>query len=135
MRPLAITAICCLSACASQDLQGYVAPLSAEGAAKAAYDITEFVGTRTNPAAGSISVQQPEGDGLVYPALTDDLRAAGYTVTDDGKRRLRYAVSAFDDGVILRATLGETSIARLYRTNAAGIMEPSGPETITDEAE
>lgn len=138
MRAVTLGLFCCgLSACAtSGGFQSYVVPmLSPEAASQAAYDITAFVGQQITPAAGPIAVLQAPGDTALWPKLTDDLRAAGYTVADDhGRHHLRFAVAKLPDGTFLRVTLDQTSMAQLYRSDPAGGIEPSGPATILTAA-
>jgi hypothetical protein len=130
MRPLALAAICVVSACATSR-PGYVAPVSPEGAAQAAYDIAAFVGRQTRPDQGDISIRTAPGDELLRADLTNNLHAGGYTVTDgQARHRLRYAVSTLPDGTFLHATLDGTSMARLYHGDPSGRLDPSGPETI-----
>jgi hypothetical protein len=135
MTRFVLIAVCGLSACAPPR-QSYVAPLSPEGAAQAAYDIAGFVGELMRPDQGGISIRKAPGDELLWSDLTNNLQAGGYTVTNGKARhRLRYAVSTLPDGTFLHATLDGTSIARLYHAGPSGRLEPSGPETlITDEA-
>jgi hypothetical protein len=130
-----LIATCALSACAAPR-QSYVVPLSPEGAAQAAYDIAGFVSGQTRPDQGDIAIRKAPGDDLLWSDLTNTLHAGGYTITDgEARHSLRYAVSTLPDGTFLHATLDGTSIARLYRADPSGRLDPSGPETlITDEA-
>jgi hypothetical protein len=137
MRSLILAAVCGLSACASGGFKSYVTPMSSEATSRAAYDIAAFVGQQIQPSAGPIAVLQARDDTTLWPKLTDDLRAAGYTVEDvRAKHHLRFAVSTLPDGTILRATLDHTSMAQLYHSVGADQIEPSGPATIlSTEAE
>jgi hypothetical protein len=129
MRAIALAMFCGLTACVAPGLKPYVTPLSPEAASQAAYDIAAFVGQQIKPSAGSIAVLQAPDD-FVWPKLTDDLRAAGYTVGGGiAKHHLRFAVSTLPDGTVLRATLDQTSMAQLYHATGDQI-EPSGPATI-----
>jgi hypothetical protein len=137
MRGIALAMICGLSACAAPGFKPYVTRLSPEASSQAAYDIAAFVGQQIKPSAGSIAVLQAPDD-TVWPKLTADLRAEGYTISDDAqvKHHLRFAVSNLPDGTVLRATLDMTSMAQLYHARGADEIEPSGPATIlSTEAE
>jgi hypothetical protein len=124
----------CLVGCVPPP-QSYVAPLSPEGAAVAAYDIVVFTEAHARPKAGPISVLQPVGDTVLWPVLTNDLRARGYTVTAAGRRQLRYSVSFLAEGTFLRVSLGSVSAARLYHQEPNAQLAPSGPFTVIEAAD
>lgn len=135
MRVSPILTMLLLPACTIQmgRQASYVGPLSQEAAAQAAYDITGFVSHQIRPEDGAIAVTQPPGDTMLFPELTDNLRTAGYTVTEGtrmAKHHLRFSVSAMPDGTFLHATLDAASIAQLYHQDANQILRPSGPATI-----
>lgn len=129
MRATAFVMVCGLSACAAPGFKPYVTPLSPEASSRAAYDIATFVGQQIKSSAGPIAVLQAPDD-TVWPLLTDDLRAAGYTISNGmAKHRLRFAVSTLSDGTIVRATLDQTSMAQLYHV-FDGQIEAASPATI-----
>lgn len=116
----------------SSGIESYVAPVSAESGARAAYDIADFVRTRLRPGE-AIAVQAPTGDGVVGPDLASDLQTEGYVLAPDAKHKLAYVVSTIADGTYVRIQLDGIDAARLYHTFSGG-MEPAGPFTVEDRS-
>jgi hypothetical protein len=93
-----------------------------------------FVGQQTRPSNGPIAVLHPPGDTVLWPLVADDLRTAGYTVTDgQAAHHLRFAVISLPDGTVLRARLDTVSLAQLYHAEPTGMLAPSGPATILSD--
>jgi hypothetical protein len=133
MRRAVIVLCGCLAGCVRPP-QSAVVPLSAEGAAVLAYDITAFTEahcSRREP----ISVVLAEGDTTFWPVVAKDLHTARYNITSGAPVQLRYSVSTLAEGTFLRVSLGSVSAARLYHEEPNAQLAPSGPFTVIEAAE
>src|SRR5689334_15104117 len=128
MRALVLASAMAVAAC-SQQMPGYVEPVSSETAARMSYDIADLIKSNTKPASGAIAIDKPAGDVMIAPALATDLEADGFQVSDHGRHHLSYVVTTIPDGVVLRLFFDHWSAARLYQSSGA-MSAPAGPFSI-----
>lgn len=99
-----------------------------------------FVAQQLPPARTTLVLEPPaegQGSNAVTSALGPALRQAGFAVADpkaevSGAVRVRYLVTAMDDGVLVRLRLGDTEAARWYRPDAAGSLAAASPFTVRE---
>lgn len=127
-----------LTGCAVRPDESFVERIEAPADAQVlATGMVDFVVARL-PAASSTVVLDPtpsdQAGNALTPAFVAALRQHGFAVADSaqvgtaGVHRLRYWVSALDNGTLIRLSLdGSTEAARFFVRNTAGGLQPGGP--------
>src|SRR5271165_2987982 len=122
------------SGCAS-GMRSYVETITPDDTKTIGEGIVAFVRSRESPASGAIALEGPANDGLLAPEIQSELEAAGYKVGNgDARHRLRYQVTALDDGLLVRLSLDDGDAARFYQRDF-GKLSASGPFTFREAAE
>jgi type IV secretion system protein TrbH len=131
-----------MTGCAVGPDSSYVTPLQQPADAETlANDMAAFVAMRL-PAASSTVALDPTPSGqagnAVTPALVAALRHLGFGVAEEartapaGAHRLRYLVTALDNGDLVRLTLDDSAEgSRFFVRNTAGGLQSGGPFMVT----
>lgn len=107
--------------------------LTAAEAAPIATAMADLTTQRVPASSGAVSIEAPPGDTVLTPALTSDLRTAGYTVAPDGPHHLAYQVSPLDADVLLRLDLDGARATRLFTHTPDGLA-PAGAFAVREVA-
>jgi hypothetical protein len=131
-----------MSGCAVGSGNSYVAPLRQPADAEVlADDIAAFVAMRLPGASSTVALDPTplsQAGNAVTASLATALRHRGFGVAEEigtaptGAHRLRYLVTSFDDGDLVRLTLdGKAEGSRFFVRNTAGGLQASGPFMVT----
>jgi len=114
----ALALLLCLGACASVE-ESYVDPNLANFRAE---EIAELVGPPATAGQAIALAPMPGENSTVSQELTAALAAAGYTVVDSGTDApvLRYQVTNFRQGILLRVTLPNRVSSRMVVNGRPG---------------
>lgn len=116
--------------------------LGAADAGMLAAEMTGFVKSAL-PAASSTVVLAPLPIGqeanVLTPTLVGNLREAGFAVAAAADaaptaRRIRYVVTPFEGGTVVRLSVGETQASRYFIRDADGRLQAGGPFMVRDAA-
>lgn len=121
-------AVAVLSGCASSHraASSWVEPMSSQDAKTIVEDLAEFLAKEEAPAKAVLLVASPQvRQSVLATELEAALLKAGFgvsiagTSSDTGGKRLRYAVSGLDGGVLVRVWLEERLAVCWYRRESA----------------
>lgn len=144
---LALLPFAMLGGCAVQQAGApvsYVAPaIGANDARAIAADVTTHLAQQLPPARTTLVLYAPGRDAAVSE-LSDALRSFGFGVYVASPRKgeaaaagtaLRYLVSPFDDGVIVRLQYQHREDARFYARSTDGSLIAASPFTVRETAQ
>jgi hypothetical protein len=103
--------------------------------------ITAFVAEAVPERGAVIALAAPpeeQGGNLITLQLGEKLTARGYRLAgadDIGGRHLRYLVSRYGEGVLLRVTLDGAEISVIFARDAGGVLKAAAPLAMRQKAE